>query len=168
MYKFVRLINSSGLPFSLSRFSMFPSIEKNALWYLGGKSYSFYAKILIHCGIDDFSQYCWFYPLMQNSNFFDIFLSFQKLVENWLARKIKYFQSNGGGEFMINILSRIFMNVAYNNSLVQVRQRKNGVVEMKHQYVVELELVALFEASMPLNYRVEAFTTMNYLINWLP
>lgn len=45
---------------------------------------------------------------------------------------------------------------------------QNGIAERKHRHIVELGLAVLFEASLPLSYWVEAFTTVNFLINRLP
>lgn len=41
--------------------------------------------------IDDFSRYCWLYPLKQKSDFIDVFVGFQKLVETQFTSKIKTF-----------------------------------------------------------------------------
>lgn len=46
--------------------------------------------------IDDFSRYCWIYPLYHKS---DVFVSFKAKVENLLENKIKILRSDGGGEF---------------------------------------------------------------------
>lgn len=48
---------------------------------------------------DDFSRYCWLFPLHSNSQVFDVFSTFKSLVENMFDRKTKFLQSNGGGEF---------------------------------------------------------------------
>lgn len=49
--------------------------------------------------IDDFSCYCWLFPIQFKLQVFDVFLDFKPLVENMFARKIKTIQSNGGGEY---------------------------------------------------------------------
>ena len=49
--------------------------------------------------IDDSSRYTWLYPLKKKSEFYECFLKFQRFVENHSERKIKTFQSEGGGEF---------------------------------------------------------------------
>ena len=52
--------------------------------------------------IDEYSRFTWLYPLKLKYDFFDIFLQFQKLVENQYSTKIKIFQSDGGAEFTSN------------------------------------------------------------------
>jgi hypothetical protein len=49
--------------------------------------------------IDDHSRFTWLYPLKFKSDFFHIFIQFQKFVETQFSLKIKSFQSDGGTEF---------------------------------------------------------------------
>lgn len=50
--------------------------------------------------VDNFSRYSWLFPLKLKSNFVDVIIAFQKQVENQFGKKIKTFQSDGGGEFV--------------------------------------------------------------------
>lgn len=52
--------------------------------------------------IDDCTCYTRIYPLKQKYDFYECFIKFQKLVENQFDRKIKFFQSDGVGEFTFN------------------------------------------------------------------
>lgn len=49
--------------------------------------------------IDDYSQYCWLYPLHHHSRVYDVFVAFKSNVEILLECKIKTFRFDGG-EFM--------------------------------------------------------------------
>ena len=49
--------------------------------------------------VDDYSIFPWLYHLKRKSVFFSSFLEFKTFVENQFSRKIKAFQSDGGGEF---------------------------------------------------------------------
>lgn len=119
--------------------------------------------------INDFSRCCWLYPLMQKSEFFAIFLSFQKLVENQFDRKIKIFQSDGGGEFSNNAFADHLVSCSIQHQLsCPGTLQQNGITEKKHQHIIKLGLAILFEASIPLHYWLEAFSTINFLINRLP
>jgi histone deacetylase 1/2 len=46
--------------------------------------------------------------------------------------------------------------------------QQNGSTERKHCQIVEVGLALLANASMPLNFRDEAFITATFLINLLP
>jgi len=56
--------------------------------------------------IDDFTQFCWLYPLVNKSDVFLSFTKFQSLVENQFSCQIKQLQYDNGGEY----LSHLFVN----------------------------------------------------------
>ncbi|RVX11445.1 Retrovirus-related Pol polyprotein from transposon TNT 1-94 [Vitis vinifera] len=119
--------------------------------------------------IDDHTRYTWLYPLRRKSDFFECFLKFQILVENQLERRIKIFQSDGGGEFQ----SIKFQNHLSKCGILQQvsclgTPEQNGIVERKHRHIVEMGLTMLFNAKLPLSLWVDAFLTAVYLINRLP
>lgn len=49
--------------------------------------------------VDDHTKYTWLYPLRKKSDFFTIFVNFQRLMENQFDKKIKKIRCDGGGEF---------------------------------------------------------------------
>jgi hypothetical protein len=119
--------------------------------------------------VDDFTRYTWLYPLKKKSDFYNCFLKFQAFVEKHFDRKIKIFQSDGGGEFTSNA----FMNhLAYNGITQQLScphtPEQNGLAERKHRHIVETGLTLLFHANVPLKLWVDAFLIAVYLINRLP
>lgn len=50
--------------------------------------------------IDDYSRYCWSFPLVHRSNVYHVFANFKSLAEDPLDHKIKKILSNGVGELM--------------------------------------------------------------------
>lgn len=96
-------------------------------------------------------------------------MKFQLLVENQLEKKIKVFQSDGGGEFTSNAFKLLLeqKGIHYQFSCPYTPQQ-NGVVEQKHRHVVETVLSLLFQSHMPLRYWVDAFLTTTFLINQMP
>lgn len=54
--------------------------------------------------VDNYSRYCWFYPMRFKSEIYSIFLGFQKMAEKQFNEKIRVFQSDKGGEFLNNQL----------------------------------------------------------------
>ena len=63
--------------------------------------------------VDDHSRFSWFYPLKFKSDFFEVFIRFQKYVENQFNKRIKVFQSDGGGEFTSSRLQLHFQNCEF-------------------------------------------------------
>lgn len=51
--------------------------------------------------IDDYSRYCWMFPIQFKSQVFEIFVHFKALVENMFERKIKSFQYDGVGNSLV-------------------------------------------------------------------
>ena len=100
--------------------------------------------------------------------FWCLSLGFQKLVENQLNSKIKLFRSDGGGEFSSTVFhDHLRLHGIRHQASCPATPEQNGVAERKHRHIVELGLALLFEAFMPRSYWVEAFTTVNFLINRL-
>ena len=115
---------------------------------------------------DDHTRYTWLYPLKKKLDFFEYFLKFQSLIENQFERRIKNFQSDGGGEFQ----STDFHNHLNKCGILQQNScpgtpKHNGVGKRKHRHIVELALTMLFHAKLPLSFWVDASLTGAYLIN---
>ena len=50
--------------------------------------------------VDHYNKYVWFYPLINKSDVFSIFLEFKIHVKFFFERSIKALQTDGGGEFI--------------------------------------------------------------------
>ena len=119
--------------------------------------------------IDNYSRYCWFYPLKLKSDFYTIFAKFQALVQNQLQSKISIFQCHGGGEFT----SKVFLNHLQEHGIQQYiscpyTPQQNGLAERKHRHITDFGLSMLFQGKVPQKHWVEAFYTTNFLSNLLP
>ncbi|KAM2691792.1 hypothetical protein EV2_006149 [Malus domestica] len=55
--------------------------------------------------VDDFTRYCWFYPLRYKSDVLSVFMKYKSLVENTLCTKIITLRSDSGGEYMSTFFS---------------------------------------------------------------
>jgi transposase InsO family protein len=117
--------------------------------------------------IDDYSKFTWIYLLCQKSDVFACFRDFQSLAKRQFDRKIRTVQTDWGGEYQA--LSSFFtrMGIAHHVSCPHAHQQ-NGSAERKHRHIVEVGLTLLAQASMPLNFWDEAFSTAVFLINRLP
>ncbi|CAA7042354.1 unnamed protein product [Microthlaspi erraticum] len=115
--------------------------------------------------IDDFSRFSWFYPLRAKSEFYSVFVAFQKLVETQFGSKIKVFQSDGGGEFINKRLQQHLVECGIKHLVsYPYTPQQNGLAERKHRHVVELGLSMLFHSNTPLSYWVEAFFCANFIL----
>jgi transposase InsO family protein len=117
--------------------------------------------------IDDFSKFTWNYLLKHRSNVIDKFHSFQAHVERLFNCKILAMLTDWGGEYQK--LSSFFYRIGITH-LVSCphTHQQNGVVERKRHHIIEVGLVLLAHASMPLKFWDEAFQTSTFLINRLP
>lgn len=119
--------------------------------------------------IDDCTKYAWIYPLTIKSQTFVTFLKFKAYVENMMSSMTKALQYDGSGEFMSTHF-QIFLEsngITHRVSCLHTPEQ-NGVAERKHRHIAEMGLTLLAIAKMPLQYWVEAFNTVVFLINRLP
>lgn len=117
--------------------------------------------------LDNFSKFCWLYPISSKFDVQALFLWFQNNVERQFDRKIKILHTNGGGEFRALILHLQQCGIAHRLSCPHTHQQ-NGAIERKHRYIVQVGLSLLANASMPQSFWAEAFQIATFLINRLP
>ena len=131
---------------------------------LSVSGYKFYLLI-----VDDFTRYCWFFPLNSKADVYSTFVSFQCYVENLLGNKIKVVRSDSRGEFT----GTHFQSYLKSRGILQQFScphtlEQNGCVECKHRHLVETARTLLVQSQVPHQFWVEAFLTVVYLINRLP
>jgi hypothetical protein len=154
-------------------FSYSPSISNNPLQLLfldvcspasitSVNNNHFYLSV-----VDDFCKYTWLFPLATKSEVCATFLRFKQLVETFFNTKIKFVQSDNGGEFLPLQKSLNSMGVSYRLSCPHTHHQM-GTVERKHRHVVETGLSLLATASVPFTFWDTAFEIATYLINRLP
>jgi len=105
--------------------------------------------------------------LVSKSDVFTIFHQFQALVECQFSLKIKYVQTDWGGEYqkfntyfkMIGIHLRVICPHTH---------EQNDMVERRHRHIVETRLTLFGQCNTPLKYYSYAFESSIYLINCMP
>lgn len=81
------------------------------------------------------------------SDFFEIFVHFQTMVSNQFSRKIKFLQSDNGGEFLSSHLKDHQVNYGIQQRLsCPHTPAQNGTAERKHRHVTEIGLAMLFHS----------------------
>ncbi|KAE8686002.1 putative zinc ion binding protein [Hibiscus syriacus] len=90
-----------------------------------------------------------------------------KLVANQFGSSIKALQTDWGGEFR-SISTLLARDGIAHILTCPYTSEQNGVVERKHRHIVELALVLLAQASLPIKYWSYAVVSTVYLINRLP
>lgn len=88
----------SKLPFSSRMHTSgiaFHTIHRD-LWgpspYKSVDGYRFYVIL-----VDEFTRYCWLFPLINKSDFYSVFTAFHSYVQTQFSSSIQVFQSDGGG-----------------------------------------------------------------------
>ena len=83
--------------------------------------------------IDDYSRFTWIYPLKLKSEFYDVFIHFQNIVENQHSTRIKNFQSDGGAEFTNNCFKAHLSTSSIHHQLsCPYTPAQNGRAKRKH------------------------------------
>jgi len=119
--------------------------------------------------IDNFSRFSWIYPLHHKSETFACFVKFKCLVENLISKKIKAFQSNGGGDFTSNQFKEFLStNGIIHRIFCPYTAQQNGLAKRKQRHIVETGLTLLAQSKLSLKHWVDACNTTVYLINRLP
>jgi Reverse transcriptase (RNA-dependent DNA polymerase)/GAG-pre-integrase domain/gag-polypeptide of LTR copia-type len=121
-------------------------------------------KYYVHF-IDEYSHFSWIYFLHSKDELVKVFSLFKEQVENFLDKKIKILQSDGGTEY--KPLTRLFPQIIHQTSCPYTPQQ-NGLAERKHRHIVELSLAIMSHASIPLHFWDHIFQSVVFLINRLP
>ena len=94
------------------------------------------------------------------------FIKFFHIIEKFINRLIKSFQSNWRGDFQG--LSFYLQNIGIAQRISCPKTlEQNSCVEYKHRDIVETSLSPLQHSSTPLKFWEHAFDTVIYLINQL-
>ncbi|KAM1024520.1 hypothetical protein ACFX2C_037789 [Malus domestica] len=119
--------------------------------------------------IDDYTRYCWFYPLRCKFDVLSTFMQWKLLVENSLCTKVISLRSDSGGEYVSTAFSQFLARHGIHHQLTCPHTpEQNGCAERKHRHIVETSRTLLAASKVPHAYWVEAFATSVYLINRLP
>lgn len=114
--------------------------------------------------IDNATRFNWIYPIERKSQVASVLKEFKIHVEVLCNKRIKSFQSDNGGEFLVlkNFLSE--NRIAHWKSCPHKHQQM-GTVERRHRHIVDIGLALQDHAKLPLSYWYYAFTAAAFLYN---
>lgn len=119
--------------------------------------------------VDDYTKYCWLFPLHAKSEVTSCVQAFKVFVSNHFAYSIKTFRSDNGGEFLNKIMASFFAHFGIlHETTCPYTPEQNGVAERKHGHIIETAISLLQQAQLPIQFWLEAITTALYLISRLP
>lgn len=117
--------------------------------------------------MDDFSRFCWIFPLTLKSQAFETFLTFKCHVEKQFNLPIKAVQADGGGEYKPFKSFLMDQGISFQHPCPYTHQQ-NGRVERKHRHITETGLTLLAQSGLDYSYWWFAFQTAAYSINRMP
>lgn len=114
--------------------------------------------------VDDFTRrYTWLILMKTKAKTSMHLQGFATLVETQFNTRIKCIRSDNGKEFLLTT----FFCSKHQTTCVETSQQ-NGVVEGKHQHILEVARALLFQASLPKFFWNFAVTHAIFLINRQP
>ncbi|KAL2249557.1 UNVERIFIED_CONTAM: Retrovirus-related Pol polyprotein from transposon RE2 [Sesamum indicum] len=119
--------------------------------------------------VDDHSRATWIYLMTYKDQVVQKIETFFNMVHNQFNKRIKIIRTDNGTEFTSQKCQLFIQKhgILHQRTCVFTPQQ-NGIVERKHQHLLQLARALLFQAKMPLKFWTEAILTAAYLINRLP
>jgi transposase InsO family protein len=119
--------------------------------------------------LDDFSHFCWTFPLRRKSDVHQTIVDFVAYVHTQFDRPVKCFQADNGTEFVNNATSTF---LAARGTLLRLScpytSAQNGKAERILRTLNNSVHTLLLHASMPASYWAEALAAACYLLNRRP
>ncbi|PKU70484.1 Retrovirus-related Pol polyprotein from transposon TNT 1-94 [Dendrobium catenatum] len=119
--------------------------------------------------IDDFSKYCWIFPMFQKSEVTKLFVLFHKFINCQFSINTKTIRTDGGGEYANNSFTNYCRQWGIHHQFTcPYTPQQNGVAERKNRHILEAVRSLLIHSHAPSQLWADALHTAIYLINRLP
>lgn len=119
--------------------------------------------------IDDCTRWCEIYFLKSKCNALDAFKDYKKYVENLLGSRIKYLQTDNGGEYCSTEFDNFLRNAGIQRRLTVSRTpQQNGVAERMNRTIVEMARCMLMNCDLSPSFWAEAVATACFIRNRCP
>jgi transposase InsO family protein len=151
-------VSSSKSPFELIHYDVWTSPVVST------SGFKYYLVLL-----DDFTHFCWTFPLKQKSDVFHSITTFHSYVHTQFGLPIKVLQADNDTEFVNHTL---FTFLDQHDIVTRLScpytSPQNGKAERVLRTINNTIRTLLIHAFMPSTYWVEALSTATFLINRLP
>lgn len=115
---------------------------------------------------DEMSGFTWVYFLKSKSDVFGTFKNFKTMVENEHDAKIKFFRTDGGGEYCSGEFSEFLDREGIQRQLtVPKTPQQNGTSERLNRTIVDCCRSLLLESCLPYEFWAEAVATSVFIKN---
>ena len=119
--------------------------------------------------IDDFSRFCWVYPLKEKSGVFAVFQHFVSMVENQTGYKVQSLRTDRGGEYMSNAFKDFLAHKGIKHQCTMpYTPQQNGVAERKNRSLMEMARCMLKAKGLPHKLWMEAVACATHVLNRCP
>jgi len=116
--------------------------------------------------VDDHSRFTWLYPMCNKSETRKSLTNFVAYVKNQFGKTIKVVRSDNKPEFnMVDYFDAA--GIVHQTSCVETPEQ-NGIVERKHQHLMNVTRALLFRSKVPAQFWYHAVSHAAYLINRIP
>ncbi|MCO5611452.1 hypothetical protein L7F22_065705 [Adiantum nelumboides] len=119
--------------------------------------------------IDDFSRFCWVYPLKAKSDVFAVFQHYVSMVENETGCKVQILRIDRGGEYMSGAFKDFLGKKGIKHQCTMpYTPQQNGVAERKNRSLMEMARCMLKAKSLPHKLWMEAVACATHVLNRCP
>lgn len=119
--------------------------------------------------IDDSSRWCEVRFLKSKNEAFQAFKDYKALVENHKEKKMKFYQTNNGTEFLNKEFNEFLKKNGVQRRLtVAYSPEQNGTAERKNRTLIEMARCLFLQSELPASFWAEAVSTANYIRNRCP
>ncbi|MCO5610814.1 hypothetical protein L7F22_065055 [Adiantum nelumboides] len=119
--------------------------------------------------IDEFSRFCWVYPLKEKSDVFAVFQHYVSMVENETGCKVQTLRTDRGGEYMSGAFKDFLGKKGIKHQCTMpYTPQQNGVAERKNRSLMEMARCMLKAKSLPHKLWMEAVACAAHVLNRCP
>ena len=112
--------------------------------------------------VDDHSRFTWIHIMHTKAETRKIIIDFIVYIENQFNNKVKIIRTNNGSEFLMYDFYAL-KGIIHQTTCVETPEQ-NGIVERKHQHLLNVTPALLFQANLPHSFWCFALLHVAYLI----